>query len=259
MKKPIVALLICIMILSISVIAGSVIAQPTKNTSSRYIVEFKDPIDTDNEVFLKLTGCTAIRELRIINSFAIKATSEQIKAIEKNQNIAGIHVDHEVKALEDLPWGVDRIDAELVWNGTEDGCDVTPGRNAGDSINVSILDTGIDYNHPDLSENVKGGYAVVESTASEGGYMDDNGHGTHCAGIVSAVDNEIGVIGTAPKASLYGVKVLDSSGSGYESDVVAGVEWSVNNSMKTISMSLGSDSDLPSLHAVLDHSESMKA
>ncbi len=118
-----------------------------------------------------------------------------------------------------------------------------------DGINVSILDTGIDYNHPDLAANYRGGYDFVNNDTDP---MDDHGHGTHCARIVAAVDNEIGVIGAAPKVNLYGVKVLNSSGIGYESDVVAGVQWAVDNGMKIISMSIGSDSDLASLHTALD-------
>jgi subtilisin family serine protease len=71
--------------------------------------------------------------------------------------------------------------------------------------------------------------------------MDDNGHGTHCAGIIAAVDNDIGVIGVAPEAFLYAYKVLDSSGSGYESDVIAAINQAVIDGIQIISMSLGSD------------------
>ena len=139
----------------------------------------------------------------------------------------------------------------MVWNGTEDGTDVVAGRNAGDGINVSILDTGIDYNHSDLADNYKVfGYDFVNGDTDP---TDDNGHGTHCAGIIAAVDNDIGVIGVAPEADLYAVKVLDSSGSGYVSDVIAGIEWSVNNSMDIISMSLGLDSDSTDLRNACDY------
>ena len=187
----------------------------------------------------------------IINAIAAEMPGQAINALKNNPKIEYVEIDQEVHVLgETLPWGVDRIDAELVWNGTEDGCDVTPGSNAGDGIKVAILDTGIDYDHPDLNNNVVGGESFVDYTTD---YMDDNGHGTHCAGIVAAEDNDIGVIGVAPEADLYGVKVLDSEGRGYESDVVAGAEWAVDNGMQIISMSLGSDSGLPSLHAALDN------
>jgi len=81
---------------------------------------------------------------------------------------------------------------------------------------------------------------------------DDSGHGTRCAGIVAAVDNDIGVIGVAPQAWLYGVKVLDRRGSGYVSDVILGIEWSIENEMQVISMSLGTSSDVQSFHDACD-------
>jgi subtilisin family serine protease len=81
---------------------------------------------------------------------------------------------------------------------------------------------------------------------------DDNGHGTHVAGIAAAVDNEIGVIGASPEAYLYAVKVLDRTGSGYVSDVIAGIQWAIDNDMDVINMSLGTDSDIQSLHDAVD-------
>ena len=133
-------------------------------------------------------------------------------------------------------------------NGTDGGCDVTTGRNAGDGVKVAIIDTGIDYTHSDLNDSYKGGYDFVNNDDDP---MDDAGHGTHCAGIVAAEDNGAGVVGVAPEAYLYGVKVLDSGGSGYWSDVIAGIDWSVQNDMQIISTSLGGGS-FASLWAACD-------
>lgn len=128
-------------------------------------------------------------------------------------------------AKESLPWGVDRIDAELAWiNST------------GVGVKAAILDTGIDVDHPDLVANLAGGVNIINPKKH---YDDDNGHGTHVAGIVAAVDNEIGVIGVAKQTSLYGVKVLDRNGSGWLSNIIAGLEWCINNGMDIVNMSLG--------------------
>lgn len=122
-----------------------------------------------------------------------------------------------------IPWGVDRIESDKAW-----------GVSTGTYIKTAAIDTGINLKHPDL--RVYGGVNTINSGRS---YNDDNGHGTHVAGTIAALKNSAGVIGVAYTAALFAVKVLDSSGSGYLSDVVEGVEWCVNNKMQVINMSLG--------------------
>jgi len=124
-----------------------------------------------------------------------------------------------------MPWGVDRTDAELAWS-----------TSTAAGIKVAILDTGIDLDHPDLIANVKGGYNAIKPSRSAD---DDNGHGTHVAGIVAAANNSIGVVGMAPGASLYAVKVLDRNGSGWTSDIIEGIQWCIDNNIKVINMSFG--------------------
>ena len=79
---------------------------------------------------------------------------QAVDALKNNPNIAYIAPDCKVTIAEAvLPWGIDRIDAELVWNGTQGGHNAGLGRNAGDGIKIAIIDTGIDYTHPDLANN----------------------------------------------------------------------------------------------------------
>jgi subtilisin family serine protease len=134
---------------------------------------------------------------------------------------------------------VDRIDAEFAW---AEGY-------TGEGTKVAVIDTGIDYTHPDLIANYKGGKDFVNKDDLP---MDDNGHGTHVAGIIAACNNnDIGVVGVAPNASLYAVKVLDATGSGYYSDIIAGIEWCIGK-VDIANMSLGGTYDSPSLHAACD-------
>lgn len=142
---------------------------------------------------------------------------------------------------QELPWGVDRIDAELNGqngNGVdgEDG----PGGNGGSGVAVAVIDTGIDLKHPDLEGNVIDGYNAIRPGRSA---KDDNGHGTHVAGIIAAVDNSIGYVGVAPSAKVVAVKVLDRRGSGWISDIIAGINWVAANhgayNIKVANMSLG--------------------
>ena len=86
---------------------------------------------------------------------------------------------------------------------------------------MAILDTGIDRDHPDL--NVVGGYNCT--SANRDSWDDNDGHGTHVAGIVGALDNSFGVVGVAPGVRLWSVKVLDGEGNGYLSWLVCGIDW----------------------------------
>jgi subtilisin family serine protease len=144
----------------------------------------------------------------------------------------------EPQPSEELPWGIDRIDADLAW-----------GSYNGSGVNIAIIDTGIDKDHQDLLSNLAGGINFIGKGPSWNRKIDptkwddDNGHGTHVAGIAAAVDNDIGVIGVATGARLWAVKVLDNAGSGYLSDVIDGIYWAADNGMEVINLSLGIDKE----------------
>lgn len=162
-----------------------------------------------------------------INAVTAFVCKDTIPYMQQDPNIEYVELDQVAYALaQSVPWGMTKINAPAVWN--------TGNKGAG--IKVGIVDTGIDYNHPDLKTNYKGGYNYVNNTPDP---WDGNGHGTHVAGIIAAIDNDIGVIGVAPEAWIYAVRVLNDSGSGSYSQVISGIEWCVNNGMQIISMSLG--------------------
>jgi len=95
--------------------------------------------------------------------------------------------------------------------------------NKGAGVNVAVIDTGIDLTHPDLAANIVGGKNCSQGGAKN--YDDVKGHGTHVAGIIAALDNGIGVVGVAPQAQLWSVRVLDKNGSGTWSDVICGIDF----------------------------------
>jgi subtilisin family serine protease len=125
-------------------------------------------------------------------------------------------------AAQQVPWGIDRVDAPLTGN-------------VGAGIKAAVIDTGIDRDHPDLVANYAGGATFVAGTTTP---EDDNGHGSHVAGTIAGVDNAVGVVGVAPGASLYAVKVLDRRGYGFWSDIAAGVTWAADHDMDVANMSL---------------------
>jgi subtilisin family serine protease len=111
--------------------------------------------------------------------------------------------------------------------------------NDGTGIGVAVLDTGIDFSHPDLAPS-------ASSFSAFGGFcQDDHGHGTHVAGLTAAQNNTIGIVGVAPAAKLYCVKVLDSTGSGSDATIIAGLDWVLTNRnavtppIRVVNLSLG--------------------
>ncbi|MGR2780381.1 S8 family serine peptidase [Bacillus subtilis] len=112
----------------------------------------------------------------------------------------------------------------------------------GKNIKIAVIDSGISP-HDDLS--IAGGYSAVSYTSS---YKDDNGHGTHVAGIIGANHNGYGIDGIAPEAQIYAVKALDQNGSGDLQSLLQGIDWSIANGMDIVNMSLGTTSDSKILH-----------
>ena len=189
------------------------------------IVCFKDQPDAS---LVKDAGGEVHRVYTLIPAIHVSLPEKALAALQANPAIRYIEPNTEIHALgQTLPWGVDRIDADIVH-----------ASNKGAGINVSVLDTGIDYTHPDLVDNYRGG---IDYAYGDGDPKDDNGHGTHVAGTIAAVDNYIGVTGVAPEASIYAVKVLDADGDGYYSDLISGIQWAVDNDMKVISISIGGE------------------
>lgn len=158
------------------------------------------------------------------------AQDPDVVRIEKDPVVT---IQRRAPAPETTPWGVSRVNAPAAW---------PTSRGAG--VKVAVIDTGIDLAHPDLTANLRTGINLVRPGRTPD---DDNGHGTHVAGIIGAVSNSIGVVGIAPNVELYPVKVLNSRGVGYLSDIIAGIDWAVANRMDVINLSLGTSEHIQSM------------
>ena len=243
MKKIIVLMIISLLMFSAVGIADD--SQPEK---VRVFVKFKSEPNINS---INLAGGKVLHSYSLLeNVVAVEVPANALNGLLLNPNVVSVEYDTEVQAsgkpspsqpVEQLPWGVNRIGADLA-NGT------------GAGVTVCVIDTGINQNHPDLMANIVGGrnFVAKGATIDSNKWNDDNGHGTHVAGTIAALDNSIGVIGVAPQASLLAAKVLNRQGSGYTSDVIAGIEYCVLNNAKVISMSLGSSSDVQALHDAVD-------
>ncbi|MFC3957776.1 S8 family peptidase [Halovivax cerinus] len=149
-----------------------------------------------------------------------------ISALQTDPNVRYVEKEGRMHALaQDLPYGIDIVEADVAHDNGDTGA----------GADIAIIDTGIDQDHPDLQANLGQG---ADFTGT-GSWDDDNGHGTHCAGIADADDNTEGVVGVSTEATLHAVKVLGSGGGGSFSDIAAGIEWVANQGYDVASLSLG--------------------
>ncbi|MDQ3973113.1 MAG: S8 family serine peptidase [Actinomycetota bacterium] len=183
-------------------------------------------------------------DIRAVYEHALRGYAAEMPAgarhgIARDRRVASVELDQVASAYGELPTGVDRIEGDKKPSADIDGAD-----DVRVNVDVAIIDTGIDPDHPDL--NVAGGVncaggSPFKKKCTNGGFDDGNGHGTHVAGTVGALDNGGGVVGVAPGARLWGVRVLGNNGSGYISWIVAGIDWVTANAstIEVANMSLG--------------------
>lgn len=243
MKKILLFLLSAVFILTLSSEAFAEYYQLQSSSDCRKIIVFKPGVSENkkDEIIKKHRG-SKIKDMKIIYGASVLIPYEEVDNLKFETDILRVDDDNTVEisgkstinSSEIIPWGIECIDAEKTFTIILTNI-----------VKVGIIDTGIDTSHPDLKNNIKGGYNCIYPKKVA---TDDNGHGTHVAGIVAALHNNIGVVGVSPKANIYAIKSLDSSGNGYVSDVIEGLDWAVTNKMNVINMSFGTSSDNQSLH-----------
>ncbi|MBN6192885.1 S8 family peptidase [Aneurinibacillus sp. BA2021] len=201
----------------------------------RYLIYTKSDIENAQKICAKHKG---VRILHCHRHFPlILAEIDDIKRLSRHPDISHIEEDIKIQAHRAVrvsarqpnvtfPWNIEMIKAPSVWP-----------KSMGRGVRVGVLDTGIDYTHPALRGRVAGGYNAI---AGNRHFMDDNGHGTHIAGIIASSSRLAEVYGVSPRSSLYAIKVMNKDGSGRVSDTVRGIEWAIENNIQVLNMSLGS-------------------
>lgn len=238
MKSPLVRVLKLILVALAAVLMLPAIASPGSKPVRVIVVFDNGAVNAPAMQHIERLGGVKIKDLPMVDGAVVYLPSKAaehavagisgVKYVERDLVVQALGKPVPPQPVQVLPWGVDRVNADLVW-----------ASYTADRVKVAVVDTGINTSHPDLFGNLKGGMSAVSYTRS---YNDDNGHGSHVAGIIAAMNNSIGVIGVAPAADLYAVKVLDRNGSGYLSDIIEGLQWVVANHINVVNMSLGTSS-----------------
>jgi len=178
------------------------------------------------------------RQFRIVPALAAVVPEDTLDELRKMPGVVAVEFDGRVDAHDhESVNGVTRIGAERVHRASAVSGEPIPSI-LGTGVKVAILDSGIDYNHFELADNYRGGFDFVNNNSDP---WDDNGHGTAVAGAVAARWNNSGIVGVAPQAELYALKVLGSDGSGNWSAIISALDWCVANNIQVVNLSLGSE------------------
>src|SRR5213596_3161702 len=229
MRRTTLLALLSAAIVAVLPISAQATATPA---AARYIVVLKDAVDSQAVADLHAAryGASVDHVWSVaLHGYSAVIPNDRVAAVRADQNVAYVVPDGVATATAQvLPWGVDKIDADL--------SSTLAGNGSGAITNVDayVIDTGIDTSHPDLN--------VVEfKSFANGPKTDCNGHGSHVAGTIGAKDDANGVVGVAPGVRLHAIKVLNCAGSGSWSSVINGINYVASATARpaVANMSLG--------------------
>ncbi|PWK13436.1 S8 family serine peptidase [Tumebacillus permanentifrigoris] len=211
-------------------------AEKAKAASDRILVKTKTGLVASDVAARH--GLTEKKTLGNSNWKVLNVPAGQAEAfvakLQNDADVEAVELDH-VRTISATPndpsygsqYHLTKIQANTAW-------DITKGST---SRTIAIIDTGVDLNHADLKGKIVAGTDIVNGDSVA---QDDHGHGTHCAGLAAAItNNATNVAGVDWNAKIMPIKVLDSTGSGFDSDIDTAVYWAADHGANVISMSLG--------------------
>lgn len=136
-----------------------------------------------------------------------------------------------------IGWEIEKLEVDKQWM-----------KSRGDGVTIGVIDTGCDANHPDIKDNIIGGYNIINNSKN---FNDDNGHGSHVCGTICATDNGRGMVGVAPKSKVFVIKALDASGNGKFSQIARGIDLAIQEELDILTMSLGCRAEVPEIKKLL--------
>src|SRR3990167_5817726 len=194
---------------------------------TRVLISFDKPVGASEQALVRAHGGKIKYSYSIVDAIAATLPAQAIDGLSHNPHITSIDIDDTVYATDtelDNSWGVEHIGAGMVH---------TNYANKGTGVKIGIIDSGVNYLHPDLNDNFDPANLGYDFYYYDIDPMDVYGLGTHVAGTACAEDNDngsadpkLGVIGVAPECELYSLRVLNEDGVGYWSDIIAAVQWS---------------------------------
>ncbi|MFB1082178.1 S8 family serine peptidase [Jeotgalibacillus sp. JSM ZJ347] len=206
-----------------------------------YLIILEDGGDAE---VIEDTGGVVTEHFTALDIVSASLTNQQVKALQ--QEVDFIEPDLTVRLdSQQTGYGLPMILSRRIWHEAYPKAGIT-----GKGIRIGVIDSGIASDHPDLS--VAGGVSFVHDTDS---FEDDNGHGTHVAGIIGALDNELGIRGVAPEAELFAIKVFRSNGLGQISSVISALDWAIEHELDIVNLSLSTPTDSSALRLAVEKAD----
>jgi subtilisin family serine protease len=232
---------------ALAAIAMAAIISPSAGASEptgRYIVIFKDSVAAPAGLARAQTdqreGKLGFVYRHAFKGYAAELPASAVEALRRDPRVQTVAPDRRVEALaQTTPTGIQRTFAAA-----NERLDIDEQDDVRADVDVAVVDSGVDFEHPDLDVVARtdcSNGTELEAACTDNSGTDAKGHGTHVAGTIAAIDNGQGVVGVAPGARIWAVKVLDKFGSGYDSEVAAGVDWAASHAadIEVVNMSLG--------------------
>lgn len=245
-KEILTSLVVCLLVLTGP--QSFVLAQQTQVKRVNVFIGFTQTPGSGEQNLVRGVGGKVKHSFTLVPAIAANIPEAAVAALQNNPKVTVIEPDITVYAVDaelDAAWGVKKIGSGMVHD----------GGNKGTGVKVGVIDSGVDYTHPDLDSNYAGGYDFHNGDSDP---MDDYGHGSHVSGTIAAEDDGAGVVGVAPEAKVYAYKVLGVNGIGSYSNVVAALEKAVNDGIQITNNSYGSTGDPGStVKAAFDNSAAL--
>nr|WP_093293193.1 S8 family serine peptidase [Thermoactinomyces sp. DSM 45892] len=240
------------------VFSNSIGTQASENEgSSEIIVKFKPGTSLAQSSSLHAKADSQVIKtnstlgFQVVKVPAEKSVKQAIQEYQKNPDVLYVEPNHVYRATlvpNDTDYAkqyaLQKVEAEKAW-------DITKGSG---QVKIAILDTGVDYNHLDLKGKVEKGRDFIDNDDDP---MDENKHGTHCAGVAAAtMNNRVGIVGMAPNVKIIAERVLDAKGNGTADGVASGITHAADLGAHVISLSLGSTDESKALQDAVDYAVS---
>lgn len=259
MKRFRITLAALLSVLLLVAVAGSAGSAPSDESVPAHVAEtvlVKFKAGADQEAIMQAHGLSKKGQIYDSDEMILegrgRSATALVKALEHNPNVEWVELDY-IANIQWTPndpsfssqWGPAKVQAPAAW-------DVTLGSS---TVMIAVVDTGVDLDHPDLATKVNTSldYDFVNSDSTA---QDDQGHGTHVAGIAAAAtNNSTGIAGMCPNCTILPVKVLNSAGSGSYSAIASGIRYAADKGAKVINLSLGGTSGNSTLSSAVTYAD----